>query len=140
MSTVALIIRSEKGATSLIDVLFEDHEIESIDNALRFGTRNPLAAIYQKRAEQVRKDEEFGDYVESLLTRSFPNSEVRNHCVQWLQSKLKIEEFLRTEREAAETIAEYAFRVFKLNPNTKDFMLKSTTSCVRIRIFELRGS
>jgi hypothetical protein len=140
MSTVALVIRSEKGSPSLIDVLFEDHEIESIDKALRFGTRNPLTAIYQKRAEQIRKDEEFGDYVESLLTRSFPNSEVRNHCVQWLHSKQKIEEFLKTEREAAETIAEYALKVFQSNPSSKDFMLKSMTSCVRIRIFEISGT
>lgn len=140
MSTVALIVCSKQGATSLVDVLFEEHEIESVDQALQFGTQNPLSTIYQKRVEQSKKDEEFGDYVESLLTRSFPNSEIRNHCIQWLISKLKIEEFLKTERKAAETIAQYALKVFQSNPGSKDFMLKSVTSCVRIRVFEITGT
>jgi hypothetical protein len=137
MSTLGLIVCSKEGLTSLVDILTEDQEIHFMEQVIQERSRNPLKAVYDRRAEQDRKDEEFGDYVEKLLTRPSPKSEIHRHCIQWLQSKAKIEEYLKNEREAAEIIAGYAVRIYESNREKRDFILVSQTTRIRIRIFEV---
>ena len=50
---------------------------------------------------------------------------------------MKIESFQRTEAEATEVIASFAFNLFKLDPSKTEFVLKGTKGAVRIRVFDL---
>jgi hypothetical protein len=80
---------------------------------------------------------EFGDYVEELLSQPFVGTEIQEHGVQWLKSKIRIERYQRTETDAAKVIAEYAMKVVSEDPDKTDFFLAGPNTMVRIRVFPL---
>jgi len=136
-ATIALVVRFEGGKPSLVETLSDEREILFLENACEEGEEAPLNELHRRRALQSREDDEFGDYVETLLTQPFLRSDIRDHGVQWLRSKLRIEEYQQTEREAATTIASYAFQVYEQDPDMTDFSLSGTASLVRVRVFVL---
>src|SRR5690606_13935231 len=95
---------------------------------------DPLKRVEDHRMLQKQEDEEFGNYVEELLSRPFLKPEIQNHGVQWLKSKIKIDEFKRREAQATQTIAEYAFQVFSADPLKKEFTLSGPSAKVKVRI------
>jgi hypothetical protein len=135
--TVALVVRFEEGRPQLVDRISDDQEIEALEEALGEGEQDPLACVYGLRARMRQEDEDFGDYVETLLSQPFVKPEVREHGLQWLKSKLRIEEFRKSEAEATRTIAEYAFRLFEAQPERAEFFLAGPVARVRIRVFRL---
>jgi hypothetical protein len=140
IGTVALIVRFDGKSPRLLDSLTDDTEIHRLESAVESGESDPLQAVYAMRAQQAKEDEEFGNYVEDLLSQPFVRPEIREHGVQWLKSKLRIEEFQRSEREASSVIAQYAFKVFEESPWRRDFFLAAPAAKVRIRIFAMEES
>jgi hypothetical protein len=122
----------------LIEKFSDNHEIEIFESAVESGEVSPLGMIYQLRDRKKVEEEEFGNYVEELLSQPFLKSEVQKHGLEWLQSKHKIEQFQKTEREATEIIAQYAYRVYLEDPKRVDFILSGPSAKVRIRVFELK--
>jgi len=142
--TVALIVglqsgTSKSGEPVLIEALSDDREIETLEKALTTGNEAPLETVLELRSRQSREDEEFGDYVEDLLSQPFVRPEIQEHGVQWLKSKIRIEQFQRSETEAMRVIAEYAFKLFLQDRDKTDFLLASAAAQVRIRVFWLQG-
>jgi hypothetical protein len=138
--TVALVIKMEpKNRYSLFEVLCDDREIELLDRVFESGEQNPLQAVYEFRESSNREEEEFGDYVEDLLTQPFLKAEVREHGLQWLRSKIRIEQFRQNETQASKVIAEYAFKLFLEDSSRLDFFLAGSQSQVRVRLFLIRS-
>ncbi len=138
IGTVALIVRFDGGESpSLIDSISDDREIAALQAALDQGENDPLETVYQMRARQAKEDEEFGDYVEELLSQPFVRPEIQDHGLQWLKSKIRIEEYQRTESDATRVIADYAFKLYMEDRRRTDFVLAGPVAKVRIRIYEV---
>ncbi len=137
IGTVALVIRYDGPQPQLLDKLSDDREIAALEAALQSGETDPMHVVYELRERQTREDDEFGDYVEELLSQPFVRPEIQEHGIQWLKSKIRIEEYQRTETQAAQVIAEYAFRLFQENPERKEFLLSGPAATVRVRIHVL---
>lgn len=139
--TVVLLVSTGSNSHSktpeLIDYLYDDREIAVVESALQSGVNDPLELISEFREREKQEEEEFGNYVENLLSQPFLKSEIQNHAIQWLKSKIRIEQFQKAEREATQVIARYAFNLFKTDPERKDYFLAGPTAKVRIRIFTL---
>src|SRR3990167_5882330 len=118
--TVALIVRHEGVAPVFVEAICDDGEISVLEKALTQG-QDPLSQVYAFREKQKAEDEEFGDYVEQLLTQPFLKPEIQSHGVQWLRSKIKIEQYQKCEREATQVIAQYAYALYCKNPDRVDF-------------------
>lgn len=127
-------------ASRLVEALSDEEEIELFEEAVARGAENPLDVIREYRATVEREDEEFADYVEDLLSRPFVKPEVQEHGIQWLKSKIKIEKFVQSERDATRVIAQYAYRLYLENPTRTDFVLASPRAKVRVRIFEISSA
>jgi hypothetical protein len=140
IGTVALVVRFEGSGPELVATLSDDQEIALLESALQQGQPDPISRVEQERERMRREEEEFGDYVEELLSRPFVRPEIQQHGVQWLRSKLRIEKFQKSEREATQIISEYAYRIFRESPWRKDFFLAGPNAKVRIRIFTLDRS
>jgi len=156
-STIALLVGAKEGAEILIETLSDDREIAIVDQAVQswhgsarevheahaaqaYSPADGLLEVIRRERERVcAEDEEFGNYVEDLLSKPFLRREVREHGIQWLNSKLRIERFQKSEREAMQVIANYAFRLYEENPEKTDFILATPTAQVRIRIFVVPG-
>jgi hypothetical protein len=54
--------------------------------------------------------------------------------VQWLKSRIRIEQFQEDEKEAAKVIAEYAFKIFSEETALRDFFLAGPKAQVRVRV------
>ncbi len=89
------------------------------------------------RERQSKEDEEFGNYLEDLLSQPYVRQEVQEHGLAWLKSKIRIDEFQKAESEAAEVIARFAFDRFRKDQSMTDFLLAGPTARVRIRIFRV---
>ena len=135
--TVALVVALIDSTPKLIEKLSDDKEIELFEKAVKAGELDPLIAIYDLRAEQSKEDEDFGDYVESLLTQPFTRLDIQDHGVRWFRSKIKIEEFQKTEAQAREVIANFAYQLFLEDRARTDFVLAGPTAQVRVRVFTL---
>ena len=135
--TVALIVRYEGEGPELVEALSDDSEITVLERALTEGEGDPLEAVHAHREKVRQEDEEFGDYVEELLSQPFLKPEVQEHGVQWLKSKIKIEKYQRCEQEATRVIAEYAYALYCRDPERLDFFLAGPSARVRIRVFRL---
>jgi hypothetical protein len=122
----------------LVDTLSDDLEIGAYEQALVQGTDDPLSVVYEVRSKRAEEDEEFGDYVEELLSKPFVPPEVQDHGVQWFRSKNRIEQFQKAETEARSVIAEFAFKIFQSDPTRTDFVLASPNAEVRVRVFLLK--
>jgi hypothetical protein len=135
--TVALVVRRESGCPILVDQISDDDEILQLESSIRGGDCTALEDVYLSRDQRAEEEERFGDFVEALITQPFVKPDVLEHGVQWLRSKLRIEKFQRSEREATRVIAQYAFQVYSENPELTDFLLSGPHAQVRIRILEL---
>jgi len=140
--TVALIVQKDPETlqTKLVDQISDDREIEVIERAMNDGDSSVMEKIYVARAQQFEEEEKFGDYVEDLITQPFVREEIREHGVQWLKSKLRIEQFKQSEEDASRVIAGFAFQVYLENQELRDFLLAGPTAQVRIRVFVLPGA
>lgn len=136
--TVALLVRFLDGDSVLEGSLSDDREIELLQKAVAEGEADPLASVSEHRERQKKEDEEFGDYVEELLSQPFLRPEIQEHGVQWLKSKIRIEQYQRTETEATRVIADYAYQIYRQNPKRTEFTLQAPTATVTIRVFVLR--
>ena len=134
VATVALVVQSGE-IPSLVDVISDDHEISLLESSSRAGEVDLLRPVYEFRKRQCAEDEQFGEYVEDLLSQPFLRPEIQEHGVQWLRSKIRIEEFQRSESDAARIIAEYAMKILLENPEKKDFFLAGPSTMVRVRVF-----
>ena len=137
IGTVALVVRLDQKPPALVDQFSDDAEIVVFESAAQIGEPNPLQAVYDRRRKLALEDEEFGNYVEDLLSQPFVRPEIQEHGVQWLKSKLKIENFQKCESEASKTIADYAFRVFCKDPTRTEFLLAGPLAKVKIRVLLL---
>lgn len=137
IGTVALVIRREAGDLVYLDALSDDQEIKLLEDAISKGTPDPLHVIYELRERQSREDEEFGDYVENLVASPFCRTDIRDHGLQWFRSKMRIEEFQRTESEATAVIATFAYNLFRMDQSKKDFTLQGAKGSVHIRVLEV---
>src|SRR4051812_44481656 len=120
-ATVALVVNAREGSRSLVEILSDDREIEVLEVALAQGEDDPLQSVRAHRNKQQAEDGEFADYVETLLSHPFQKKEVREHGIQWLNSKMRIEEYQKSEAEAARIIARYAYDVYTQDPEKTDF-------------------
>jgi len=135
--TVALVVRRQAGSPILIEQISDDEEIDLLVESIRGGQPDALEGVYLARDQKAEEEERFGDFVESLITQPFVKPDVLDHGVQWLRSKMKIEDFQQNEREATRVIAQYAFQVYSENPELTDFLLSGPHAQVRIRVIEL---
>ena len=135
--TVALVVAVEDSAPKLIEMLSDDKEIALFEKGIKSGEADPLLAVYDLRAQQEKEDDEFGDYVESLLTQPFTRLDIQDHGVRWFRSKIKIEEFQKTESQAREVIANFAYQLYLEDQARTDFVLAGPTAQVRVRVFTL---
>lgn len=131
---------SHDGASTIhwVETFSDEREIFALEEAIQAGNPFPLQTVYEYRARTAREDEEFGDYVEDLLCQKMVRPEVQSHGVAWLRSKMRIEEFRRQERAAAEVIAHFAISKIKEDPELDDFILAGPGVQVRIRIFKVK--
>jgi hypothetical protein len=137
-STIALVVGiSRDKKTNLLEVLSDDREISLLEAHWSEHAGASLEKVHENRALQTKEDEEFGDYVEDLLSQPFVKPEIQQHGVQWLKSKLRIEQYQKSEAEAARIIADYALKVFQEHPEKRDFFLAGPRAQVRVRIFVL---
>ncbi len=137
VGTVALVVGYKEKKAVLLDYFSDDREIAVFESALYSGENKPLQYVYQVRKQTQKEDEEFGNYIEELLSRPFIKPDIQEHGVKWLKSKLRVEQYQKTEAEAAQVIAEYAFKLFQENPARKEYFLAGATAQVKIRVFTL---
>lgn len=133
--TVALLVARNQKEPYLVEALSDDDEIALLEQAVKDGEQKLLEIVGHYRMKVNREEEEFGDYVEELLSHPFLKPDVQQHGIQWLKSKNRIEEFREREADATRVIAEYAFRMFSENPERTDFLLAGMSAQVRIRVF-----
>ena len=134
-ATVALIVQSSDGSPLLVETLSDETEIAVLEGAVQAHAENPMSWVREHRIKQSQEDEEFGEYVEDLLSHPFIQPEIREHGIQWLQSKIRIEEHERNEGEAAKIIADYAYKYFCQDTSKTDFLLAGPRASVRVRVF-----
>ena len=135
--TIALCVRTKEGKPEFLEAISDDDEIALLENALQDRMNDPLETVRAFREQRKIEDEKFGDYVEDLLSQPFLRPQVQEQAVQWLRSKIRIEEFQQSETEATKVIAAYAYQVFCDNPEKKDFTLLGKSAAVRIRVFDV---
>lgn len=135
---VAIVVKETKGSTTLVEHFSDDQEIALLQAAFDAGEKDPLGLIYQLRAKQKIEDEEFGNYVEELLSQPFLKKEIVEHGVQWLKSKMRIEDYQRSEIEATRIIAQYAHKLYEDDKARNDYILSGPSAKVRIRVFVVK--
>jgi hypothetical protein len=144
VATVAIVVRfpveMASEPLSLVEVLSDEHEIGLLEASCKSGSEDPLEPVHEFRRRQHMEEGEFGDYVEDLLSQPFVATEIQEHGVQWLRSKIRIEQYQRTEVDAAKIIAEYAMKVVSEDPEKTDFFLAGPSTMVRIRVFPLKSA
>lgn len=140
IGTVAIVVAAEKDTLTLVETISDDHEIAAFENALEAGVGNPLESVYALRVKQAKEDEDFGIYVENLLSQPFVRTEIQEHGVAWLKSKIRIEEYQKCETDAAKVIAGFAFTRFQQEPELKEFLLVGPVAKVKVRIFRVSSA
>ena len=134
-----MVVRLDGSEPVLLDQLSDVHEIAQLEASVLSGELEPLETIYERRVRLSHEEDEFGNYVEDLLSQPFLRPEIMDHGVQWLKSKIRIEQFQHTEHEATRVIAQYAFQIFKEDPQKTDFYLAGPAAKVRIRVLMVQG-
>lgn len=138
IGTVAIILAEASENPQWIETFSDEREIEALERAIAEGSHDPIKAVYAYREKIEQEDEEFGDYVEELLTQKLVRPEIQEHGVAWLKSKLKIQEYRKQEEDAAEVIATYAMAKVRENPKLEDFTLAGQGIKVRVRVFKVK--
>jgi len=133
-ATIALVVRYEGDEPSLVETFSDDREIALLEAAVSKG-ENPINAIYEHREKAKEEEEEFGNYVEELLSQPFLRPDVQEHGIQWLRSKIRIDQYHKTELEAAKTIADFAFRMYREDREMMDFSLAGPSTVIRVKVF-----
>jgi hypothetical protein len=136
--TVALVIGPTASTLKLVEAISDTQEISILEGAILSGHADPMALLADHRKKVALEDEEFGNYVEELLSQPFLRADVQKQGVQWLRSKLKIEEFKRAEAEATKVIADFAFKIYMDNRQRTEFLLAGPTSRVRVKVLEIQ--
>jgi arginine deiminase len=136
---IALIVLLDPAGPMLVDTLTDGDEIEFYDLSLQEET-NPLAKIYRHRHWVEQQDEELADYLEQVLCKPFPEILFQRQATRWFRMKMRIEQFQRKEKEAAQVIADYAYRVFLDEPDRSEFYIESDHHRVRVRVFTIAKS
>jgi hypothetical protein len=136
-ATLAIAVRLEDGKPTLLDTFSDGQEIHLLETSLTTGIDDPLKPIYDRRVEQTLEDERFSDYVEDLLSHPFVKPEIQEHGLQWLKSKIRIEQFQGEEIQAAKIIAEFAFRMFCEDQSKTELVLAGPSSQVKVKILVL---
>jgi hypothetical protein len=139
IGTVALAVGVQGKDLVLLDQFTDDQEIAALEAAVERGALDPLTEVYRFRQTRAQEEEQFGNYVEELISKPGVRLEVQNHGLEWLKSKMKMEEFQQAEREASEVIARFAFDVFKETPERDDFVLAGPEAKVRIRVMSVQS-
>lgn len=137
IGTVAIILMPNDQQECWVDTFSDEREIVALEKAIEAGATDPLEVVYEYRAQKEQEDEEFGEYVEDLLSQPALRPDIKEHGVAWLKSKMKIEKFQKQERDAADVIANYALSKYHENPHTLDFVISGSGVQVRVRIFKL---
>lgn len=133
--TVALIVRKDGSSTVLMEAVSDEREIALLETLDQF--EDVVDRLREFRERQRVEDEDFGNYVEALVSKPFVSSEVQQQGLQWLKSKMRIETYEQNEREAVQVIARYALSIYQADPTREDFLLAGPRSQVRVRIFAL---
>ncbi len=140
-ATIALVVRHDPSTPGhlkdpqLLGVLSDDREIEVFERALLSRVENPLAILESYRERIALEEGEFGDYVEELLSQPVIKPEIREHGLQWLKSKIRIEQYQKAEKEAVEVISNYALQIYIQDPEKTDFLLAGPATHVRVKVF-----
>lgn len=134
-ATLALVVRYDGETPALLETVSDDREITLLESAFDQGESDPLKAVHEHRLRSKQEEDEFGDYVEELLSQPYLRPEIQQHGLQWLKSKIRIEQYQKTEAEAAKTIADFAFRMYAEDPKMTDFSLAGPATIIRIRVF-----
>jgi hypothetical protein len=132
--TIALAVEIKDGTPVLLETISDSHEIELLEQSVQLGVTDPLQKVRDHRDKQRREDNEFSDYVEDLLSKPFLKTEIQKYGVQWLKSRIRIEQFQKDEKEAAKVIANYAFQIFSGETSLRDFFLSGPKAQVRVRV------
>lgn len=133
--TVALAVRLDGRGPQLVDQFSDDREIDLLAEAIAQKEKNAIELVYALRKKQAQEDDEFGNYVEELLSQPFLRAEVRQHGLQWLNSKIRIEHYQRCESEATRVIAQFAFQIFCGDPKKTEFVLSGPAAEVNVKVF-----
>ena len=131
--TIALVILPH--SPTRFDILQDESEIESFENALRLGEVYPIHEIIHRRELISQKENLQADYIEELLCLPSTSPCIKNQGILWLNSKIKLDSHRRAETEAAQIIANYAFQIYENDPSRTDLLLSGPKSQVRVRIF-----
>src|SRR5262249_33318543 len=99
MSTIALVIGRQSNLPVLMETLSDEAEIRYMEDALKAGETRPLQRIHEYRESEARQEDELGNHIEDLLSKTFVKPEIQTHAVQWLRSKIKIEQYQKAEKE-----------------------------------------
>jgi hypothetical protein len=137
--TIALAVEFKEGTPVLVETISDSREITILEESVHRGVSNPLRQVYEHREKQLREDDEFSDYVENLLSKPFLKAEVQKHGVQWLKSRIRIEQYQKDEDEAAKVIANYAFEIFSGEPSLTDFFLSGPKAQVRVKVIVIQN-
>ncbi|MFL5814163.1 MAG: hypothetical protein ACJ763_11350 [Bdellovibrionia bacterium] len=132
--TIALAVEMKNGTPVLLETISDSHEIQLLEQSVQLGETDPLGRVRTHREKQKLEDNEFSDYVEDLLSKPFLKAEIQKYGVQWLKSRIRIEQFQEDEKEAAKVIAEYAFKIFAEETALRDFFLSGPKAQVRVRV------
>ena len=99
-ATIALVVRYDGPAPELVETLADDREIAVLEAAYVQGAPNPLESIAEHRVRVAKEEEDFGNYVEDLLSHQFLRPEIQEHGLQWLNRGLFLEHAndLKTKR------------------------------------------
>jgi ATP-dependent Lon protease len=135
--TVALVVRMEGSQTQLVETLSDAQEILVLETALKKGDRDPLAHVQQLRELRQGEDEQFADYVESILIYPFVKADIRKQGLDWFRSKLRIEHYQKSESEATKVIAQFALKIYQEDPKRESFILAGPRAQVNVRIIHL---
>lgn len=137
MSTIALLVSTGSDSITLVEALSDEQEIALVAGSLAKGEVNPLATLTAYRTDKIQDEERFADYVEELACKPALKTDIKEHCVNWLNSRTRMEEFMRREHEATRVIADYAYKILLEDPSQRDFVLASPKAQVRVQVFEL---
>ncbi|MCM0607343.1 MAG: hypothetical protein KA715_14735 [Xanthomonadaceae bacterium] len=137
--TIALLVQScgPEAKPTVIETLSDDQEIQWVEQKMSCRELALIDELKKLRETRTTEEEQFGDYVEKLLSQPFVDPAISEQGMLWMHSKIKIEKFRKSETEAAKVIAEFAIRFFTENPECEDFYLMGPSAKVRVRIFKL---
>ncbi len=134
--TIILIVSDSNTSIKLIDFIYSDSEIERLESLIQAHTFDPLHQVYQFRASEHQKLNQFADQIEQLITQPCQKVSLIESGVHWLRSLIKLEKYQQTEKQAAMVLAHFAYQLFQKDPNNKAFELSGLTNTVKIKVYD----